>query len=92
MSHTFEEILTRIPADPNETAPEAAMPPRAWETLLRDAVQGLLPPYTETLQTAHPRAWAIGAPQALPPPCHQNTRKGKGKGKARGKRAGKGTR
>ena len=46
MTHTFEEILTRTPLNPTETAPEAAMRPRAWATLLWDAVQGLCPPYT----------------------------------------------
>ena len=51
MTHNFEEILTRTPANPNKTAVEAAMPPRAWGTLLRDAVQGLRPPYIpETLR------------------------------------------
>ena len=44
MIRTFEEILTRTPASPNETAPEAHMPHAAWKTLLRDAVQGLRRP------------------------------------------------
>ena len=61
MIHTFEEILTRTAANPNETAPEAAMPQTAWKTLLGNAIQGLRRPYTpETfrrwLQTNHPRA------------------------------------
>ena len=77
-THTLEEILTRTPANPNKTAPEATMPQRAWEALLRDAVQGLRRPYTpETLRqwlhTTRPWAWAIGAPQALPPPHCQHT-------------------
>ena len=46
MVHTFEEVRTRNPADPNKPAPEAIMPQAAWEALLRDAVQGLRPPYT----------------------------------------------
>ena len=46
MVHTFEEVRTRTPANPNEAAPEASMPQAAWEALLRDAVQGLRPPYT----------------------------------------------
>ena len=46
MVHTFEEMRTRTPAYPNEAAPEAIMPQAAWEALLRDAVQGLRPPYT----------------------------------------------
>ena len=41
MVHTFEEIRTRTPANPNEAAPEAAMPQAACEALLRYAVQGL---------------------------------------------------
>ena len=44
--HTLEEMRTPTPADPNEAAPEAIMPQAAWEALLRDAVQGLCPPYT----------------------------------------------
>ena len=73
------------------------MSPRAMETLLRDAVQGLHPPYTTQtlrrwLQTAHPQAWAIYAPQTSPPPHDQGIGKGMGKGKARGQRARKGAR
>ena len=87
---TFEEIRTRIPANPNEAAPEAAMPQAAWEAL-QDEGQGLRPPYTtETLrrwlQTTHPQGWAIGAPQA-PPPTHHHHHTRKGKEKASGKRA-----
>ena len=44
MTHIFDKILTCNPANPNETAPEAAMPPRGWVILLPDAVQGLRPP------------------------------------------------
>ena len=44
--HTLEEVCTCTPAGPNEAAPEAIMPQAAWEALLRDAVQGLRPPYT----------------------------------------------
>ena len=85
MVHTFEEMRTRSPADPKEAAPEAVMPQAAWEALLRDAVQGLRPPYTpqalrQWLQATHPQAWAIGAPS---PPRHHHTRKGKDKGKGR---------
>ena len=81
MVHTFAEIRTRIPADPNEAAPEAIMPQAAWEALLREAVQGLRPPYTPRtlppwLQGTHPQAWAIG------PPPH---REGKGHGQGEGK-------
>ena len=61
MVHTFEEMRTRTPANPNEAAPEAIMPQAAWEALLRDAVQGLRPPYTpqalrQWLQATHPQA------------------------------------
>ena len=85
MVHTFEEVRTRSPADPNEAAPEAIMPQAAWEALLRNAVQGLRPPYTlqalrQRFQATHRQAWAIGAPS---PPRHHHTRKGKGKGKGR---------
>ena len=94
---TFKKILTRTHADPDDPAPEAAMPQRAWETFLRDAVQGLRRPYTpetlrQWLQTTHPQAWAISTPQTLPPLHHQHTGKGKGKGKARGKGARRGAR
>ena len=70
------------------------MPQAAWEALLRDAVQGLRPPYTPQalrwwFQTTTPRAWAIGAPQAPPRPHHRHTGKGKGTGKERA-RGGKG--
>ena len=101
--HTFEEIRARTLANANEAAPDATMPQAAWEALLRDAVQGLRPPYTpptlcQWLQATHPQAWAIGAPQAPTPPHHHHTGKGKGTGKGRpsdrkghsGKRARKG--
>ena len=85
MVHTFEEVRTRTPADPNEAAPEAIMPQAAWKALLRDAVQGLRPPYTpqalcQWLQATHHQAWAIRAPS---PPRHHHTGKGEGKGKGR---------
>ena len=59
--HPFKEILSRTPAYPDDPAPEAAMPQKAWEALLRDALQGFCDPYTpETLrrwfQTTHPQA------------------------------------
>ena len=85
MVHTFEEMHTRSPAVPNEGASEAIMPQAAREALLRDAVQGLRPPYTpqalrQWLQATHPQAWAIGAPS---PSRHHHTRKWKDKGKGR---------
>ena len=98
MVHTFEEVRTCTRPDSNEAAPEAIMPQAAWEALLRDAVQGLRPPYTprtlrQWLQATHPQAWAIGTP---PPPNHHHTGKGKGtgKGRARGREGhtGKGAR
>ena len=71
--HTFEEIRTRTPANPNEATLQAAMQQAAWEALLRDAVQGLRPPHTPKalrwwLQTTQPQAWAIGDPQDPPHP------------------------
>ena len=81
----------RTPANPNEAAPEAIMPQAAWEALLRDAVQGLRPPYTpqalrQWLQATHPQAWAAGAPSPPRPSRHHHTKKGqdKGEGRARG--------
>ena len=87
MVHTFEEMRTRTPADPNEAAPEAIMPQAAWEALLRHAVQGPRPPYTpqalcQWLQATHPQAWAIGAPSA-PRQGHTRKQKDRGKGRAR---------
>ena len=99
--HTFEEIRAPSPANPNKAAPDATMPQAAWEALLCDAVKGLCPPYTPQtprpwLQATHPQAWAIGAPQAPPPPHHGHTGMGKGtgKGEARGRKghSGKGAR
>ena len=87
MVHTFEKVRTRTPANPNEAAPEAIMAQAAWEALLRDAVQGLRPPYNpqalrQWLQATHPTAWAIGAPRPTPPPPH---REGEGHGQGEGK-------
>ena len=87
MVHTFEEVRTRTAANPNEAAPEVIMPEAAWEALLRDAVQGLRPPYTpqalrQWLQATHPRASAIGAPPPTPPP---QRREGEGHGQGEGK-------
>ena len=91
MVHTFEEVRTRTPANPNEAAPEAIMPQAACEALLRDAVRGLRPPYTpqalrHRLQAAQPQVWAAGAPSPPRPSRHHHTRSGqdKGKGRARG--------
>ena len=86
--HTFDEVRTRTPADPNEVAPEAIMPQAAWEALLRDAVQGLRPPYTpqalrQWLQATHPQAWAIGAPPPPTPPPPHREGEGYGQGEAR---------
>ena len=87
--HTFEEIRTRTPANPNKAAHEAALPQAACEALLRDAVQGFWLSYTpETfrrwLQTTQPLALEISAPQAPPHPT-TTTGKRKGKVKARSK-------
>ena len=83
---TLDEILSRTPADPSDPAPEAAMPRRTWDTLPRDAVQGLCRPYIPEIlrrwvQTTHCQAWANGAPEASPRPHHQHTKKAKGKRK-----------
>ena len=88
MMHTFEEIRTCTPANPNEAAPESPMPQAASEALLRDAVQCFRPPHTPQtlrrwLQTTHPKAWAIGAPKAPPQPQGHHIGKGKGTGKGR---------
>ena len=85
MVHTFEEMRTRTPADPNKATPEAIMPQAAREALLRDAVRGLRSPYTppalrQWLQATHPEAWAISAPS---PARHHHPGKGKDKGKGR---------
>ena len=88
MVHMFEEVCTRTPANPYEATPEAIMPQAAWEALLRDAVQGLRPPYTPPalrlwLQPTHPQAWAVARPPPpTPPPPH---REGKGHGQGEGK-------
>ena len=92
MVHTFKDIRTRTPANPNKAAPGAAMPQAAWKAPLRDAVQGLRPPQTPQtlrrwLQTTRPQAWAIGAPQPPPPIPAPPHRKGKwyGQGEGRGR-------
>ena len=101
MVHTFEKIRACTPANSNEAAPDATMPQATWEAVLRDAVQGLRRPDTPQtlrrwLQATHPKAWAIGAPQAPDPTHHRHTGKGKvtGKEKAtdRKRHSGKGAR
>ena len=83
MTHTFGEILSRTPADPNEAPPDAAMPPRALRTLLRDAAEGLRPlpnprnpppmaPNSPSPGMGHQRPTDLAT---SPPPGH---RKGKG--------------
>ena len=99
MVHTFEEVRTRTPANPYEAAPESIMPQAAWEALLRDAVQGLRPPYTpqalrQWLQATHPQG--LGHRRPPPRPHHHHTGKGKGTGKGRARdrkgQSGKGAR
>ena len=85
MVQRFEEIRTRTPTNPNEDAAEATMPQAAWKALLRDAVQGLRPPYTsqtlrQWIQTTNARAWAIGEP----PPHPTATTLGRERARARG--------
>ena len=89
--HTFEKILTRTPVDPDDPAPLAVIPQRAWEALLRDAIQGLRRPYTpETirrwLQDPRPQGMGHRRPTDLattPPPAHR-----KGRGQREGPRQG----
>ena len=101
MGHTFEEIRTRTPANPNEAAPDATMPQAERKALLRDTVQGLRPRYTpqtlrQWLQASHPQAWAIGAPKAPPPTPPPPHREGKATAKRRARdrkgHSGKGAR
>ena len=99
MVHTFEEVRTRNPANPYEAAPEAIMPQAAWDALLRDAVQGLRPPYTprtlrQWVQSTPAQAWAIAPPPPTPPPPHREG-KGHGQGEGNGQKgthSGKGAR
>ena len=102
MVHTFEKIRNRTPANPNEAAPDATMPQAAWEALLREAVQGLRPPYTprtlcQWLEATHPQGLGHRCPTGPPPPAHRHhTGKGKGTGKGRARdrkgHSGKGAR
>ena len=85
MVHNFEEVRTRTPADPNEAAPEAIMPQAAWEALLRDAVQGLRPPYPPPspppMAPGHPPP---GLGHQRPPPHPTTTTPERGRARARG--------
>ena len=98
MVHTFGEIRTRTPANPREAAEEAIMPQAASEALLRDAVQGLRPPYTprtlrQWLQATHYQAWATSAPPPTrPPPQRQGKGQDKGCEKGTGGEYGRGAR
>ena len=91
MVHTFEEVRTRTPAKPYEATPEAIMPQPAWKALLRDADQGLRPPYSrkalsQWLQATQPHAWAIGAPPLHPTtttPDRERSQAGGGQGAER---------
>ena len=87
MVHTFEEMRTRTAANPNEAAAKAIMAQAACEALLRDAVQGLRPPYTPQspppMDPGHPPP-QLGhrRPLPTPPPPHQE---GEGQGQGKGK-------
>ena len=88
MVHALEEICARTPADANEAALDAILPQAAWEALLRDAFQGLRPPYIPQtlrrwLQATHPQPWAIGAPQAISPPHHHHTERERARARGR---------
>ena len=72
MVHTFEEVRTRTPADPNEAAPEAIMPQAAWEALAGTRSRASAPP------TPHePSANGSRPPDPRPgpaaPPPHPTT-------------------
>ena len=87
MVHTFEEVRTHTPAEPNEAAPEAIMPQAAWQALLHDAVQSRRPPYTpkilrQWLQATHPQGLGHRRPPPNRPPSHRG---GEGHGQGEGK-------
>ena len=88
MVHTFEEIRTRTTANPNEAAPEAAMPQAAWEALLRDKVQVLRPPKPPNPPPVAPDQSPPGVGHRCPtgphnPPHRHHLGEGKGTGKGR---------
>ena len=90
----MEELLTHNPCDPDNTALEAAMPQSLWGTLLWDVAQGHalhFGPVTlrRWLQTTHPQAWAIGEPQASPPPHTRAWEKERAEGRPSAKGQGK---
>ena len=82
---TFEEVRNRTPADPNKPAPEATLPQPAWDAVLRDAVQGLRPPYTPQspapMASGHPPP---GLGHWRPPLGPTTTTPGEGRARARG--------
>ena len=88
MVHTFEEIRTRTPANPNEAAPEAIMPQAAWEALLWDGVHGLCPPYTPQKPSANGSRPPTSRPEPSAPPPHGTPttpgREGHGQGEGKG--------
>ena len=75
MVHTFEEIRTHTPANPNEAALEASMPQAAWEALYRDAVQGLrlLNPCNPLPVAPDPPPPGMGHWRPSRPPAHPTT-------------------
>ena len=94
MVHTFEEIRTAPPPTPTRLPQRPPCRRRHEEPSSGTRSRASAPPYTRKtlrrwLQTTHPRAWAIGAPQPPPPPQDHHIGEGKGTGKRRA-RDGKG--
>ena len=79
MVHTSEEVRTRTPADLNEATLEAIKPQAAWEALLRDAVQGLRPPYTHRPSADGSRPPVPRPGPSAPPPHPATTTPGRGR-------------
>ena len=81
MVHTFEEVRTRTPANPNEAAPEAIMPQEHGRPSSAVRSRASAPPTApkalrQWLRATHPQAWAAGAPSPPRPSRHHHTRKG----------------
>ena len=91
MIGTHEQIRTRTPANPNYTAPEAAMPHTAWEALLQDAIQGFRPPTSPKPSAGGSRPPTPGhGPLAPHKPPPQTTTSTPGRERANGRPAAKG--
>ena len=84
MVHTFEEMRTRTPTDPNEAALEAIMPQAAWEALFCDAVQAPRPPTPPKPSANGFRPPTPRPGPSAPPPHPATTTPGRGRTRARG--------